>query len=85
MVLPLIVCLVGAAVAEITLAVIWCAVEVVNIEGAAVPYFNVDGIGTTALIIAETDLPSNLPLCYCWVSSSQPPGHIGVTFQLRHT
>lgn len=73
-----------AAVAEITLAVIGCAVEVVNIVGAAVSHFNVDGKCTTARRPVETDRPSDCPVCNCRMSPCQPPWDISVTPVIRH-
>ena len=55
-----------------------CALEIVDIIGITVPYFDVGG-ERTAVRPVKTRFPSNLTICHARVFALQPAGRVCVT------
>ena len=70
--------LVSATVAQITVIIIRCTTEVINIKRAAVSHLNVGGPVTTTLP-AKVDLPGYSAVSDCRMTSVQPAGGACVT------
>ena len=68
--------LVAATVSEVTIR---CAVQVVDIERAAVSHANVGVPQAVAATPLEADLSRDLPFSHCRMRAIQPPGCGSVT------